>query len=69
MTEIDYVKMIKQEPEYKAFVKSVLLETIVSSSKSRSILSLIYPFYQMGLTVEQVAKFINDLGRLNEKST
>lgn len=58
---IDSRKLIKQDPEFKRFISEVMFEVFISDHNARSMIASIHGFYQIGMTTEQVVKWIKSM--------
>lgn len=64
-SQIDYKKMMAQEPEFDKYVKTVLTEVMLSDPNVQGFLQSIHAFYQVGNTTEQTVQIIKEMLRFN----
>lgn len=56
--DIDFKKMIEQEPDLKEYFQEVLTTVFLADKNSRDMIKAIYNFREMGMEPQQVAKWI-----------
>lgn len=59
--KIDYKKLMEQDPEFKEFVKDILLEMFMLDKESQGFLASVHGFYNIGMTREQVAQWVRNM--------
>lgn len=58
---IDYKKLMEEDPEFKKFVQTVLLEMFMSDQEGHAFLASVHSFYNIGMTVEQVSQWVRNM--------
>lgn len=59
--KIDYVKLMKQDPEFKKFVEEVLVAMFTADQEGHAFLQSVHGFYNIGMTVEQVSQWVRNM--------
>lgn len=59
--DIDFRKLVEQEPGFREYLSDVLVESIVSDRESTSAMKAIYSFYNIGVTVSQVSLWLKSI--------
>lgn len=63
---IDYKKLLEQEPEAQRYVKDCLLGIFLADKDSQALLASIHSFYQIGMSVEDVVRWTRNMQRQND---
>jgi len=63
--DIDFKKMVEQEPDLKAYFSEVLVKVFLADKNSREMLKAIYNFRNIGMTTEQVADWVIGMQKFN----
>lgn len=65
MSDIDYMKLLEQEPEFEAYVKNICYRMMLNdSANAADFLRATYGFYQSGIDGDHVTSMINIFNRL-----
>jgi len=56
--DINFKKMLEQEPELKAYFQEVLMLVFMADKNSHDLVKSIYNFREIGMTADQVAQWI-----------
>ena len=61
---VDFVKMIEQEPDFKAYCERAALAMIMANKKDRGgVLGTMYSFYTMGMSDKQLSEFFENVNK------
>lgn len=60
---IDYRLMLKQDPELKKYFEGIILEVMLRDNHFKELATAIVSFYNMGMSKDQVVKFIIGLNK------
>lgn len=60
---IDARKLIEQDEEFKKFVQEVIIDVFLYDKNARNMVGSIHSFYQIGMTPQQVAKWIKSMSQ------
>lgn len=64
---IDYVKMLEQEPEFKKYCQSIALDMILLEGKGmEGFMTTLFSFYNIGMTLEQVHEWLVQMKRFGD---
>lgn len=67
MTQVNFKKMMGQEPEFDNYVRKVLIDVMLADPNMQNMLETINAFYQSGNTPEQTATILKNIIRSNNK--
>lgn len=59
--QIDYKKLMEEDPAFKEFVQNILLEMFMSDKEGHSFLASVHSFYNIGMTQQQVAQWVRNM--------
>lgn len=60
---INYKKMMEQEPDFDNYVRQVLVDIMLSNPNIQDVLAMINAFYQSGSSAEQTAQTLRNINR------
>jgi len=64
MIDVDFRKLINQDADFQTFCKEVLYGAMIKGNED--FIKSIHSFYQIGMTIDQVVKFMINQMRMNQ---
>jgi hypothetical protein len=59
--KIDFNKLMEQDPAFKTYVQEVLVAMFTADQEGHAFLASVHGFYNIGMTVEQVAQWVRNM--------